>query len=214
MIPSLYKPFRHWAENGSVFIISDTHFNDSDCKLMDPGWITPEEQLEIINRTVHMCDTFVHLGDVGEASFIRMIKAQKKILLLGNHDKRKEYVDVFDEVYEGPLFISSRILLSHEPVSGLPWCLNIHGHDHNGWEEYHSDCKHLNLAANVCGYTPKSLGKLIKEGLLADIPDIHRVTIDTASKRSLSAVSDDGKIDNVARQVLEKYKRAFEELAK
>lgn len=182
MIPSLYTPFRHWAEHGSVYIISDTHFGDPDCKLMDPDWISPEEQLELINRAAHKCDTLVHLGDVGNAGYIQKVNARHKVLLLGNHDRRSDYKEVFDEIFEGPLFISSRILLSHEPVYGLPWCLNIHGHDHNGWEEYRTDCKHLNLAANVCGYTPMSLGRLIKEGIMADIPDIHRMTIDRASK--------------------------------
>lgn len=84
---------------------------------------------------------------------------------------------------EGPLFISEKILLSHEPVYGLSWCLNIHGHDHNGIEPYAEGCKHLNLAANVCGYTPVSLGQLIKEGILSDISSIHRQTIDRAASR-------------------------------
>ena len=48
MITTLYEPFRHWSEGGSVYILSDLHFSDSDCKLMDPNWITPEEQLDKI----------------------------------------------------------------------------------------------------------------------------------------------------------------------
>ena len=51
MIPTLYEPFRHWSEGGSIFILSDLHFDDEDCKLMDPDWISPEEQLAIINKT-------------------------------------------------------------------------------------------------------------------------------------------------------------------
>ena len=63
MITTLYEPFRHWSEGGSVYILSDLHFADSDCKLMDPNWITPEEQIEIINIMVGKGDTFVCLGD-------------------------------------------------------------------------------------------------------------------------------------------------------
>lgn len=37
MITTLYEPFRHWSEGGSVYILSDMHFADSDCKLMDPN---------------------------------------------------------------------------------------------------------------------------------------------------------------------------------
>ena len=164
-------------------MLADTHFEDSDCKLMDPDWIAPEEQMAIINSMVHRSDTFIHLGDVGSGKYVADIKAKKKILLLGNHDRRSDYVGVFDEIYTGPLFISDRILLSHEPICGLTWCLNIHGHDHNGSETYGKGCKHLNLAANVCGYRPVSLGRIIKDGILADINGIHRETIDRAINR-------------------------------
>lgn len=183
MIASLYRPFQEWAEKGSVYILSDTHFEDSDCKLMDPSWISPEEQVDIIRKLVHKNDTFIHLGDVGSGEYIARIRAGKKILLLGNHDRRSDYVDLFDEIYTGPLFISDRILLSHEPIDGLTWCMNIHGHDHSGREHYSPGCRHLNVAANVCGYTPVSLGKLIKDGALAGIDSIHRETIDRAIER-------------------------------
>ena len=183
MIQSLYKPFQHWSEGGSVYILSDTHFEDANCSLIDPNWIEPKEQVEIINRIVGKGDTFVCLGDVGNPKYISMIKARKKILLLGNHDAPGKCKEVFDEVYSGPLFISDKILLSHEPVYGLSWCLNIHGHDHNNTELYKEGCKHINLAANVCGYTPMNLGKLIKEGVLSDIESIHRMTINNRSER-------------------------------
>ena len=58
MISTLYKPFQHWSEGGSIFILSDTHFADADCKLMDPNWIKPEEQIEIINNVVGKGDTY------------------------------------------------------------------------------------------------------------------------------------------------------------
>lgn len=99
---------------------------------------------------------------------------------MGNHDKRKNYTELFDEIYDGPLFISARILLSHEPVYGLPWCVNIHGHDHSMNDQEPLNGTHVNLAANVCGYRPVNLGKLIKDGLISEIPSIHRFTIDMA----------------------------------
>lgn len=49
MIPTLYEPFRHWSDGGSVFILSDLHFDDGDCRLMDPDWVSPGKQLAIIN---------------------------------------------------------------------------------------------------------------------------------------------------------------------
>lgn len=178
MINTLYEPFRHWSDGGGVYIISDTHFGDDDCKLMDENWITPEEQVDIINKIVLKGDTLLHLGDVGNPAYLDKIKAKKRILILGNHDTKGRMRSYFDEIYDGALFISDKILLSHEPVYGLPWCLNIHGHDHSNYEDYRDGCKHLNLAANVCGYTPVNLGKLIKKGILGDIETIHRFAID------------------------------------
>lgn len=185
MILTLYEPFRRWSVDGAVFILSDMHFGDRDCKLMDPEWITPQEQINLINRTVKKNDTFICLGDVGDGECVKRIKAGRKVLILGNHDAKGAYTDCFDEIFAGPLFIAEKILLSHEPVHGLPWCLNIHGHDHSGVEPYKEGCKHINLAANVCGYKPFNLGKAIKEGILADVKSIHRMTIDEAIKGKL-----------------------------
>ena len=134
---------------------------------MASDWIETEKQIKIINDVVMKNDTFVCLGDVGSAKYLPEIKACKRILLLGNHDNRADYKDYFDEIYTGLLFIADKILLSHEPVYGLPWCFNIHGHDHSNMEPYMEGCKHLNLAANVCDYRPVNLGKLIKAGILA-----------------------------------------------
>jgi hypothetical protein len=134
-------------------------------------------------------DTFVCLGDVGNPKYVPMIKARKKILLLGNHDAKGAYNGLFNEIYTGPLFIADKILLSHEPVYGLTWCLNIHGHDHNNVEKYKEECKHINLAASVCDYTPINLGKLIKDGVLSDVEGIHRKTIEKATARKEAGMS-------------------------
>ena len=88
---------------------------------------------------------------------------------------------LFDEVYEGPLCISEKIILSHEPIN-LPYFVNIHGHDHAG---KFRDGKNLNVAANVCNYTPINLKNEIKNGLLANVLSTHRMTIDNASRNPL-----------------------------
>ena len=182
MISTLYPIFRRWSETGSVYILSDMHFEDSDCKLMDPDWISPDEQVEIINTVAHKPDTFICLGDVGNPEYIKKIRAGHKVLITGNHDRAGRYKNVFDEIYTGPLFVAENILLSHEPVYGLSWCLNIHGHDHGTPDMWKEPETHLNLAANVCEYTPVNLGALIKAGILAKIPTLHRMTIDNAAK--------------------------------
>ena len=232
MIPALYEKFQVWCKNGSIYVISDTHFDDEDCIKMDSNWMKPEEALALITKTVHKSDTLIHLGDVGDTKYIKSIKGYK-VLVMGNHDtgiskyKRnivkkvynqdeftreaamadmhKNYPDckiwaeeehsfhssfsrwnvyadncLFDEVYEGPVMIGEKILLSHEPILGIDWCLNIHGHDHSG---RYIDAFHLNMASNVCGFKPLSLGEYIKTCGLSKIKSLHRDTIDRATER-------------------------------
>lgn len=183
MIDSLYDMFRHWSSKGSVYIISDTHFNDNDCKLMDSNWLSPEEHINLINKSVTKNDTLIILGDIGDINCAKRLKGYK-VLIMGNHDQSKsKFKDVFNEIYEGPLFISSKILLSHEPIYGNEFYFNIHGHDHN--KQNKGDSNHLNVASNVCGYVPINLGAIIKDGLISNIKSIHRVTIDYATEHKI-----------------------------
>ena len=85
---------------------------------------------------------------------------------------------LFDEVYEGPLMIAEKLILSHEPVD-VPWAFNIHGHDHAG----HKRKNHLNVCADVIGYIPVNMNQFMKSGAMAHIDTIHRDTIDKATER-------------------------------
>ena len=163
MIQTLYPPFRHWSETGTIWIYSDPHFSDEDM----PPWSkrpSDDEQVASINKFVGRKDTLIILGDIGNLEVAKQLRGHK-ILICGNHDKGGTiYESIFDEVYTGTLVIAEKIILSHEPVF-VPWAFNIHGHDHSNMEMYKEGCKHLNLAANICGYTPVNLGKLIKDGI-------------------------------------------------
>ena len=184
MIKSLYPQFQRWSETGSIYIISDTHFDDVDCKYMDPNWISPKEHMDIIKRKVHKGDTLIHLGDVGDPSYLDELKCYK-VLITGNHDVLSKMEGHFDEIYTGPLFIADRILLSHEPIFGLSsFTINIHGHNHNANET--GTYADINLAANVYHFRLFNLGAEIKNGLLSKIENIHRGTIDNATQRKLS----------------------------
>jgi calcineurin-like phosphoesterase family protein len=185
MISSLYPIFQRWSTTGSVYIISDTHFEDSDCKLMDANWITPQEHIDIIKSKVHKNDVLLHLGDVGCCPhWLKQIKGYK-VLIQGNHDKIRKLRPYFDEVYTGPLIIAQQIMLSHEPIPGINWCLNIHGHDHGGVYYDNNDPYHLNIASNVVKYQVINLKTIIQDGYLSKITNIHRQTIDKAKESPL-----------------------------
>lgn len=86
MIDCLYPCFKHWSDGGSIYIISDTHFDDSDCKLMDPNWPTAQEQIKILKKYIHKADTLIVLGDIGDPIYMAQLKCHK-VLIKGNHDK-------------------------------------------------------------------------------------------------------------------------------
>lgn len=88
---------------------------------------------------------------------------------------------LFDEVYEGPLMVNDRLILSHEPIENLPkYLFNIHGHDHSKWYEAENA---LNVCAEHIDYRPVNVLNLLKTGLLKNVLHIHRVTINAADKR-------------------------------
>lgn len=252
---------RWLKKNGSIYLYSDPHFSDLECyKRRFPVTFQTgtesihkslvkhfdEEQVKYINSVCGKNDTLVILGDVGNIEYVKKLKANYKVLILGNHDKGasnykrvvkpnedqikkvlesdmvtknvyinqnddkqkrdfaenfvrcgmlmgfKKYTEdnhLFDEVYTGFKSISDRIILSHEPFTPIPeYAFNIHGHVHD--KDMKGDEHHLNVCAEAIDYKPVSLLSLIKKGLLKDIPNIHRPTIDKATERKINKVVD------------------------
>ena len=92
---------------------------------------------------------------------------------------------LFDEVYSGPLMISDKIILSHEPIIPCPeYLVNLCGHVHAKAHNFKvKKIQYYNFCAEAINYKPVSLGELIKNGLLSKVKDIHRVTVDGAITR-------------------------------
>lgn len=88
---------------------------------------------------------------------------------------------LFDETYSGPILIGEKLILSHELVEGLDWCMNIHGHTHD--RNIVNDKYHFNVCADVIGYIPINFNKWMKDGHLAKIQSLHRQTINEATDR-------------------------------
>lgn len=180
MIDSLYKPFQHWSEKNAIWIISDLHFGeDQDLKKAYPNRPTPEEMIKTINSKVGKNGTLIVCGDAGLPEYVAQLKGYK-VLIKGNHEPGlANFSEVFDEVYEGMLIIHPHIILSHEPIL-FPYAFNIHGHNHNG-----PFCTygHMNVCADVIGYSPINFNAFLKSGKLKECIDIHRETIDTATER-------------------------------
>lgn len=179
-IAGLYKIFDHWHAQGTVWIYSDPHFSDEELAAGQPNRPADAEQIENINRKVGRKDTLIILGDVGDIEAVRKLRGYK-ILIMGNHDSgRTNYEGVFNEVYEGPLMISEKLILSHEPID-VPWAFNIHGHVHN--RNHKNDKRHFNACAEAIDFSPINFNQWMKQGHFSRIETIHRSTIDSATAR-------------------------------
>lgn len=193
----LYPCFKHLTEFSNIWLYSDPHFSDPEMVYIRKNYVGDEEQIKRINSKVGKKDVLIILGDIGNVEKVAALRGYK-ILVMGNHDsgasnyKRIRFDGrnlglgwsdnhLFDEVYEGPVMLNDKILLSHEPIR-LPFVLNLHGHDH-GYKEALDDYNSINLCAEHVDYTPVSLKALIDGGALSKVVSIHRQTIDEATKR-------------------------------
>ncbi len=89
---------------------------------------------------------------------------------------------MFDYVYDGPLFISPKILLSHEPIS-IPFGINIHGHTHGveaRYTYYENDHASINVCSDVVSFEPQRLDQLIEP---FKTETIHRKCINKAVEK-------------------------------
>lgn len=186
-LPGVYKTFiDRWTGYQTVWIISDTHFGEDDLKEAFPKRPTDEELVKRINRCVGKKDVLLHLGDTGNLDWVRKLHGYK-VLISGNHDIGTEkYREVFDEVYEGPVILGKKLILSHEPIyfaMDFPF-FNIHGHVHSSNKAFNNEgIFHKNVCCDVCGYEPFHLNSFLKDGGLKQIKSIHRQTIDSATER-------------------------------
>ena len=230
-LPGVYKSFlERWDGLQTCWIISDTHFGDKDLKQGIHNRPSDEELVKSINAKCGKTDLLIHLGDVGDVSYVKQLRAKYKILIMGNHDygrtlyerqiitrtfpqeifqkdealaemtriypgcrsiiseeydfDNENYVWVvkadnmlFDEVYEGPLMIGEKLILSHEPID-VPWAFNIHGHIHD--PKYKNDKRHFNVCSDAIDYMPINMNQWMKQGYLSHIENIHRATINNA----------------------------------
>lgn len=147
------------------YFISDTHFGHKNVLKMERDRFSTIEAhddfiMRRIESTVKTGDELYFLGDFAlgkpNPEIISRFKKLpcKKIAIKGNHDKTTLLEEVFDEVHQYPIFISNRILLSHEPEMVSPYVLNVHGHLHSS---YLDSPNHLNVNIAMTNYSLYSM---------------------------------------------------------
>lgn len=235
MLPGVYDYFQEMFKDcADLWVVSDTHFGDEELRAGIPQRPSDDELVKRINAKCGKTSALIHLGDVGDLTYVKKLRAKVKVLILGNHDKgienyrrevhekvydadvysregvfemaKKDYPDceyhvyetwncqfapfhqwiliadnrLFDYVFQGALTLGEKLILSHEPLAGISWAKNLHGHDHAGRL---TDSAHLNICLDTTGYEPFHLQAALKTGLLANTKTMHRQTIDRATER-------------------------------
>jgi len=151
-----------------VFFIADTHFNHKKIIEYENRPFQDIEEMnnkmiENWNSVVGRMDKVFMLGDFGFYDTSRLLDKLKgfKILVMGNHDRRKSvkhwFESGFTEVSKYPILYNNW-LLSHEPV-GTTIYKNIYGHLHSkGWNNEYRFC----VSAEKINYTPINIEEIEK----------------------------------------------------
>ena len=164
----------------NYWLISDTHFKHT--KLDDWGNRSGNWQEQIWNGLsfIPEDDVLIHLGDICIGNDLEVhdkileTLQCKKILVLGNHDKKSKqwYTEHgWDFVCDGLdfIYLGHYLHFTHRPSrpqGNSTW--NIHGHTHGNLhrsEEYcdfYSKDYHIDISPEVVGYKPLRLDTLMK----------------------------------------------------
>ena len=165
-----------------MFVVSDTHFFHKN--IIDycdrPFKDVTRMNSKIVknwNKVVGKYDVVFHLGDVGFGtkkemqSIVNKLNGYK-ILILGNHDKRRGinwWLDIgFQEVHKEPIGFSE-VILSHEPLNEnrlYEYNFNVHGHTHN---KYAEGDKYINVSIDVTDFKPIKLSKIIDQRFMGGV---------------------------------------------
>ena len=145
MLPGIYDFFQHWGEkHQTVWIYSDPHFNDDELAGGIKGRPSAEEQVKKINAKCGRRDCLIVLGDVGDVEYVRQLRAEYKVLIMGNHDAGASNYkrQVVHKVYDQDVYTKEQVIAEMKAL--YPgWKLSIHEA-----YEFHSPFKRWNAYAD------------------------------------------------------------------
>lgn len=176
-----------------IYLISDTHFGHINIMVYENRPFENVDQMDrtIIqnwNKIISKRDTVYFLGDFSFYNFNLTQETFLKLngikhLIMGNHDRshtRTWWKRIgFDIVSKNPTILyKEKLILSHEPFNAceIPeGFINIHGHIHSQKltyervilgltaKDFDLGKKYFNVSADVLGFTPISLDKILEK---------------------------------------------------
>lgn len=151
------------------WLITDTHWNHDFMVKCGRPLDFGEQLIKNMRHLIAPHDTLYHLGDVifYDYSFLKSIMDSipgRKILLMGNHDRKTKnwYVTRGGFQCAADMIVLDDIMLSHKPIERLPSGvrLNVHGHWHDVHRErpeWYSETTHRLLSVEATKYKPVKL---------------------------------------------------------
>ena len=164
------------------YIFGDMHLGDRGmfARTYSKTFETQEQyQQELISRwnkiVTEENKIIFLLGDLGQKNDIQKVIPQlrgQKYLIMGNHDTyaKSFYSQIFVEIFDAPVFVGRRCVLSHHPIPVEPGVVNIHGHTH---DVFLASDLHFNACPEHHEYKPLNIKKLELK-LLGTLPKPNR----------------------------------------
>lgn len=102
-------------------------------------------------------DEFWFLGDFGDLSFLKLFdyflaNDTRTYFVLGNHDAAADIPEIqcfVNKVYQYPVYLSNKLVVSHEPVATWESVINVHGHLHSA---ILNSPNYINASVHVADY--------------------------------------------------------------
>lgn len=159
----------------NYWVISDTHFDHDNILIIGSRPLNCDEMVLKNMERIRPNDVLIHLGDLclgrDQIWSERMSTfGIKRWLVRGNHDNWSvgKYLKYGWDFVSDAIVLESfgyKILLSHKPIVGNWFDVNIHGHLHRGIhrEAMLKDGKHFLFSLENLGYKPVSLEKILNQ---------------------------------------------------
>lgn len=160
-------------------------------------------------------DEFWVLGDWGNTDYLYLMDMFKckTCFVYGNHDSHSDFEKFqlhFDKVYEYPVYLSNKLVVSHIPVAVYEDQINVHGHLHGAVLD---SPNHLCCSLHVHNYLPLTDQHI--NGQFGKLPKYNRhflwepfAHLMKFTQERADVVKDkDGRIDLAASRVMQKLKK-------
>lgn len=208
------------------FFVSDFHFNHNNIILFERTQFSTIEEHDnfLISKITEWAEripagsTLYNLGDFGSTDFlwttdILRNAGIKCVFIYGNHDSvsdLEKFEAYFDEVYQYPIFLSNKLVISHYPVAVYDDTMCIHGHLHGSILDKDN---YMTCSINDIGYMPISEKHI--QSRFSKLPKFNRRFLwepfaglmKFKEKRDDVVMDKDGRIDLAASRALQKINK-------